>query len=50
MSGYGIEAEPSVDDDIEAAFDWYEAEQPGLGIEFLQELRAAYERIIEGPF
>jgi hypothetical protein len=26
--------------DIEAAFEWYEKEQAGLGIEFLDELRA----------
>jgi plasmid stabilization system protein ParE len=31
-------------------FYWYEAEEPGLGIEFLDELRAAYDRIAEGPF
>jgi plasmid stabilization system protein ParE len=36
--------------DIEAAFEWYEKEQAGLGIEFLDELRAAYARIVDGPF
>jgi hypothetical protein len=38
---YGIEAEPAVDADVEAAFDWYEGEERGLGFEFLEELRAA---------
>lgn len=35
--------------DIEAAFDWYENEQAGLGDEFLDELRATYDRIANGP-
>ena len=46
MSGYEIEAESSVEADIEDAFNWYELEQPGLGFEFLEELRAAYLRIL----
>lgn len=50
MSLYRIEAEPSVEADIETAFVWYEGEQPGLGREFLEELRAAYQRIVDGPF
>jgi len=47
---YAIEAEPAVEADVEAAFDWYEGEEPGLGFEFLEELRAAYHRILEHPF
>jgi len=47
---YGIESEPAVDADVEAAFDWYEAEEPGLGFEFLEELRGAYHRILDHPF
>jgi plasmid stabilization system protein ParE len=38
------------DADIEAAFEWYESEQSGLGLEFLDEVRAAYARIIDGAF
>lgn len=49
MSEYRLEAEPSVDADVEASFDWYEGEQTGLGFEFLDELRAAYLRILKGP-
>jgi plasmid stabilization system protein ParE len=49
VSEYRIEAEPSVEADIEASFDWYEGEQIGLGFEFLDELRAAYLRILAGP-
>ncbi len=49
MKGYAIEAEPAVEADVEAAFDWYEVEEPGLGFEFLAELRAAYQRILDIP-
>jgi plasmid stabilization system protein ParE len=50
VKGYAIEAEPAVEADVEAAFDWYEGEEPGLGFEFLEELRAAYQRILDHPF
>jgi toxin ParE1/3/4 len=44
-----IEAEPAVDADVEAAFDWYEREEPGLGLDFLEQLRTTYHRILESP-
>ena len=50
MKRYATEAEPAVEADVEAAFDWYEAQEPGLGFEFLEELRAAYQRILNHPF
>ena len=50
MSEYRLVSEPRADLDIEAAFEWYEKEQLGLGREFLHELRATYNRIVEGPF
>ena len=50
MSEYRLVSEPQADLDIEAVFNWYEKEQPGLGIEFLDELRATYDRIVAGPF
>jgi len=46
---YAIEAESAVEADVQAAFDWYEGEEPGLGFEFLAELRAAYELIVDHP-
>ena len=49
MTEYQIKAEPSVDADVEAAFDWYEGEQEGLGREFVDKLRAAYLRIVDAP-
>jgi len=50
VTEYRIVAEPAVDADIEAAFQWYESEEPGLGFEFVDELRHAYRRILNGPF
>ena len=49
MSGYRLVSDPQADIDIEAAFEWYERERPGLGLDFLDELRAAYGRIVDGP-
>jgi plasmid stabilization system protein ParE len=50
VNRYRIDAEPAAEADVTAAFDWYESEEPGLGDEFLDELRAAYDRIAESPF
>jgi toxin ParE1/3/4 len=50
VNQYKLVSEPRADLDIEAAFQWYENEQAGIGIEFLDELRAAYNRIVDGPF
>ncbi len=44
MSGYRFVAEPAVDLDVEAAFDWYQNERAGLGLEFLDELRVDVDR------
>jgi plasmid stabilization system protein ParE len=49
VSGYRLISEPTADIDVEAAFDWYENERHGLGLEFLDELRVAYNRIVQGP-
>ena len=49
MIRYAIEAESAVEADVQAAFDWYEGEEPGLGFEFLAELRAADELIVDHP-
>jgi plasmid stabilization system protein ParE len=49
VTGYRLVSDPRADLDIEGTFDWYEREQPGLGLDFLTELRATYDRIIKGP-
>jgi len=50
VTEYRLVAEPRVDLDVAAAYQWYEYEQPGLGLEFLDQLRATYDRIAAGPF
>ena len=35
--------------DMAEAFDWYEKERTGLGIEFLDEAEASYNRVIQHP-
>ena len=47
MKHYRLEAEAAVEFDIESAFNWYETEEPGLGQEFLEQLRLVYRRILE---
>jgi len=49
VTGFRLISEPAVDRDVEAAYDWYEKEQSGLGLEFLHELRKTYDRISQGP-
>jgi plasmid stabilization system protein ParE len=46
---YRLETTRAVELEVEAAFEWYEREQTGLGFEFLGELRAAYRRIVDNP-
>ena len=50
MIQYRIVTDARADRDVESAYDWYEAERPGLGLEFLTELRSAYDRIVNSPF
>ena len=50
MKPYQIEDKPIVDADVEAAFEWYESEEPGLGYRFLDELRSSYLSNPRWPF
>jgi plasmid stabilization system protein ParE len=49
VTEYCLVSDSRADLDIEATFHWYENEQPGLGRDFLDELRATYDRIVKGP-
>ncbi len=40
-----LKRHPIVHADLQAAFDWYEDLQPGLGAEFAAEFRLAYRRL-----
>jgi plasmid stabilization system protein ParE len=44
-----VNVQPRAEAEADEAAAWYEAEQPGLGIEFLLELDAAIERAAEAP-
>ncbi len=46
---YRLISAPEVERDVEGAFTWYENKRLGLGQEFLTELRATYDRIVDGP-
>jgi len=49
VTGHRLVSAPRADLDVEAAFAWYENERADLGLEFLDELRATYNRIADGP-
>lgn len=49
MTEYRLVAEPYADLDVAATFNWYEKEQAELGREFLDELRATYDRVADAP-
>jgi plasmid stabilization system protein ParE len=44
-----VKIQPHAEAEADEAAAWYEAEQPGLGIEFLLELDAAIEKAAENP-
>lgn len=50
MKQYRLQAEPAVELDVESAFEWYETEEPGLGSEFVEQVRAAYQLVGQNPF
>ncbi len=49
MKSYQLQADAAVEFDVESAFQWYEAEEPDLGFEFLNQLRNCYERVLRSP-
>lgn len=44
-----LNIQPRAEAEAEQAAEWYEVQQPGLGIEFVLELDAATERAVETP-
>lgn len=44
-----LRIQPAAVEDAETAAKWYEAQRPGLGIEFILELDAAIEKAVETP-
>lgn len=46
---YKIEIRPLATMEILEAFDWYESQRDGLGVEFLDELQTFYTSLIRNP-
>lgn len=46
---YALEVDPRAERDIEEAIDYYERARVGLGAEFLEVLRATFERVVTAP-
>jgi toxin ParE1/3/4 len=47
---YHLRVRHQVESDIEAVAYWYEERQPGLGSEFVHEIRQAMTRLAQNPF
>jgi hypothetical protein len=47
---YSIEIRPLAKLEIFEAFDWYDAQREGLGLEFLEGLDDFYKSLIRNPF
>jgi len=45
-----VEFRPEVEQDIAEAAAWYEARQPGLGMEFAEEVICVCDALAENPF
>lgn len=46
---YVILLEEQAENDLDEAFSWYEKQQPGLGLKFIQTLEKAYRFISQYP-
>ena len=44
-----LKSHPLVGADFQFAYEWYEDECPGLGMEFAGEFRVAYKKLRRGP-
>ena len=44
-----VEFRPEVEQDVADAAAWYEARQPGLGVEFVEEIIQVWEALAENP-
>ena len=40
---------PEAEIDVEEAASWYEFQQPGLGLEFLDEIKCVFNRVAQNP-
>ena len=49
MTQYRLVAGWLADLDVAAAYEWYERERAGLGLQFLDQLATTYDRIAQDP-
>jgi len=47
---YNLIISPEAEIDIQEAFEWYENQQPDLGLDFIEEVEKLIHRIEENPF
>jgi toxin ParE1/3/4 len=40
---------PEAQAEFDAAFDWYEQQRPGLGVDFVEQVQAVFDRIATSP-
>ena len=45
-----LEIRPDALTDIESASDWYEEKEPGLGSEYIREMRTSIVSLVEGAY
>jgi len=44
-----VEIRPDVESDVAAAARWYNQQQPGLGVEFVEEIIQVWDELTENP-
>ena len=44
-----VEFRPEVEEDLAEAAEWYESRQPGLGVEFVEEIIRVWESLADNP-
>ena len=47
---YKLELRPLAALEVMEAYDWYESQRQGLGIEFLNELEIFYDKLLQNPY
>lgn len=50
MAYYNLQIRPLATIEIIEAYDWYEAQKEGLGLDFLNELEVFYSNLTQNPF
>lgn len=46
---YSLQVQSEAVLDIKEAFEWYEAQRPGLGQELMEEIESSFEKLVSHP-